>query len=435
LYLRRCSCKKNRLKILKIFSIYRDSNILYLTTVFFVILFFGQYLHWKYLFIPIGLFVVGYMIYNRSILPKSLELYAIPLILVFLGLFMVDFENDTWDILRDIAYYLNPIFLLAFSFIMAYKIKNLGEVFLIVITLGVLFAIIHLGCLAYDPSHFFAKNIFWHRILSSSIVPLALAMLLINKKYHFYRIDNGLFFVFFVFLVSSIILSLTRTFIVISFIFLFFGFGILRNRIKLFIGFVLAIMFGSLLAFYVSSHYHDDPRKSIPGKIANSVKEMMPEKNFKKRDIYRNWRGYETYRGYLAFKNDGGVKQKICGYGFGKNVNLGLEMNLAGDLLRKISVFHNGYINILLKTGILGLFLYLLYWLLIIMSNHKFLLYGDSEQLIIGSLLIATAFSFLFMTLVLGGWLNNSMNAPLVILMGVLYNLKYRLDTMKDRCG
>ncbi|MEJ2437362.1 MAG: hypothetical protein P8Y35_05085 [Sulfurovaceae bacterium] len=148
----------------------------------------------------------------------------------------------------------------------------------------------------------------------------------------------------------------------------------------------------------------------------------------------RYWRGYETYHCYLAFKNDGGIKQKIFGYGFGKSANLGFEMKLAGNLFRKISVFHNGYMNILLKTGILGLLLYLLYWLLIIMSNHKFLLYGDNEQLIIGSLLIATAFSLLFMTLVFGGWLNNSINAPFVILMGMLYNLKYRLDTTRDQC-
>jgi hypothetical protein len=419
---------------LKIFSIYRDTNILYLTTVFFVILFFGQYLHWKYFFMPIGLFVVGYMIYNRSILPKTLELYAIPLMLVLLGLVMVDFENSTRDILRDIAYYLNPIFLLAFSFIMAYKIKNLGEVFLIVIILGVLFAIIHLVCVAYDPSYLFTKYMFRDRALSSYIVPLALAILLINRKYFFYKIDTFLFWIFLILLLSSFILNFLRTFIAIIAIFLFFGFGILRNRIKLFMGFVSAIMFGSLLVLYASSHYQDAPRKSIMWKIAKSAQETIPRNYHKRKNILRYWRGYETYHCYLAFKNDGGIKQKIFGYGFGKSANLGFEMKLAGNLFRKISVFHNGYMNILLKTGILGLLLYLLYWLLIIMSNHKFLLYGDNEQLIIGSLLIATAFSLLFMTLVFGGWLNNSINAPFVILMGMLYNLKYRLDTTKDQC-
>ncbi|MEJ2499501.1 MAG: hypothetical protein P8Y46_09375 [Sulfurovaceae bacterium] len=281
---------------------------------------------------------------------------------------MVDFENSTRDILRDIAYYLNPIFLLAFSFIMAYKIKNLGEVFLIVIILGVLFAIIHLVCVAYDPSYLFTKYMFRDRALSSYIVPLALAILLINRKYIFYKIDTFLFWIFLILLLSSFILNFLRTFIAIIAIFLWY------------------------------------------------------------------WRGYETYHCYLAFKNDGGIKQKIFGYGFGKSANLGFEMKLAGNLFRKISVFHNGYMNILLKTGILGLLLYLLYWLLIIMSNHKFLLYGDNEQLIIGSLLIATAFSLLFMTLVFGGWLNNSINAPFVILMGMLYNLKYRLDTTRDQC-
>jgi hypothetical protein len=413
-------------------SLFRNNNYLYTLIVFFVILFSGQYLHWKYLSVPIGLFVFCYIIYNRSILPKTLELYAIPLMLVLLGLLMIDFENGTRDILRDIAYYLNPIFLLSLSFIMAYKIKNLGEVFLIMITLGVLFAIIHIECIAYDPSYLFTKHMFRDRVLSSSIVPLALAILLIDRKYDFLKIDNKLFFVFFLILLSSMILSLSRTFIAVSFIFLFFGFGILRNRIKLFIGFVLVAMFGSLLMLYAVTHFQDAPRESIMRKIAKSVQETIPQNYHKKKDIGQYWRGYEAYRGYLAFKNDGGIKEKIFGYGFGKSANLGLEIKLGGNWFRKISVFHNGYINILLKTGILGLFLYLLYWLLIIISSYKFLRYGDSEQLVIGSLLIATAFSFLFMTLVVSGWLNNSSNAPFLMLMGMLYNLKYRLDIIRD---
>lgn len=407
-------------------------NNVHITTIFFVVLFFGWYLHWQYLSVPIGLFVIGYMIYNRSILPKTLELYAIPLILVILGIVMIDYENGARDILRDIAYYLNPILLLSFSFIIAYKIKNLGEVFLIVITLGVLFAIIHLACVAYDPSYLFTKYMFRDRVLSSYIVPLALAILLINRKYVFYKLDTLMFWILFFLLSLSAGLNFLRTFVVILVVFLFFGFGILKNRMKLFMGFVLVAMFGSLLMFYAVTHFQDAPRKSVMWKIAKSAQEAIPRNYHKKKDKLQYWRGYETYHCYLAFKNDGGVKQKIFGYGFGKSANLGFKMKLGGNFFRKISVFHNGYVNILLKTGILGLFLYILYWLLIIMSNHKFLLYGDNEQLIIGSLLIATAFSFLFMTLVFGGWLNNNLNAPFLILMGMLYNLKHRLEASKE---
>lgn len=417
---------------MKIFSIYRDPDILYIASIFFVILFFGWYLHWQYLTIPIGLFVVGYMIYNRSILPKTLELYAIPLILVILGIVMIDYENGERDILRDIVYYLNPIFLLSFSFIISKKIKNLGEIFAIMITLGVLFAMIHLVCVAYNPSQFFAENMFRDRVLSSYIVPLALVLLLINSKYHFYKLNTSIFWIFLFLLLLSFGLNFLRTFVVILVIFLFFGFGILRNRMKLFMGSILVIMFGFLLFFYITSHYQNAPRQTIVWKITKSIQEVIPQNYNDKISRWKYWRGYETYRGYLSFKNDGGLKEKIFGYGFGKRADLGLEMKLGDGIFKEISVFHNGYVNILLKAGILGLALYLFYWLIIIINNYRFLLYGNSEQLIIGSLLVGTAFSFLFMTLVFGGWLNNNLNAPFLILMGMLYNLKYRLEAKKE---
>jgi hypothetical protein len=395
-------------------------------------LFFGWYFQWQYLSVPIGLFVAGYMVHNRAILPKTLELYAVPLTLVILGIVMIDYENGARDILRDIAYYLNPIVLLSFSFIIASKIKNLGEIFAIMITLGVLFAMIHLVCVACDPSYLFAENIFEERKLSSYIVPLALALLLINRKYHFYKLEASIFWIFLFLLSLSVGLNFLRTFIVILIIFLFFGFGILRDYKKLLAKTISVFILGAILFFYIASYYQNSSKQTMMWKITKSIKEVIPQNYNDKISRWKYWRGYETYRGYLAFKNDGGLKEKIFGYGFGKKADLGLEMKLGDGIFKEISVFHNGYVNILLKTGILGLFLYLLYWLIIIINNYRFLLYGNSEQLIVGSLLVGTAFSFLFMTLVISGWLNNSSNAPFLILMGMLYSLKYRLEATKE---
>ncbi len=54
------------------------------------------------------------------------------------------------------------------------------------------------------------------------------------------------------------------------------------------------------------------------------------------------------------------------GHGAGKRIDLGTDFFLDNQYWRYIPVLHNGFLYILVKTGILGLLLYIIYFINII---------------------------------------------------------------------
>lgn len=88
-------------------------------------------------------------------------------------------------------------------------------------------------------------------------------------------------------------------------------------------------------------------------------------------DINNNWRGYEAYQGILKYRN-GSDLQKALGYGFNARVDLGIIMKLAGEDYDKVPILHNQYVTLLVKTGFIGLLLYLAFLYMAGMSKIKY---------------------------------------------------------------
>ncbi|HUQ65724.1 MAG TPA: hypothetical protein VM101_06205, partial [Flavitalea sp.] len=76
--------------------------------------------------------------------------------------------------------------------------------------------------------------------------------------------------------------------------------------------------------------------------------------------IQDNWRGYEAYQGMMKF-DEGNALQHMFGFGFGARVDLGLIMKLGGKYYENAPILHNEYVMLLVKTGVIGLLLYLLF--------------------------------------------------------------------------
>lgn len=101
-------------------------------------------------------------------------------------------------------------------------------------------------------------------------------------------------------------------------------------------------------------------KTSFVGKLARSLDELRPSERMSLREINENWRGFETARAVAAWQA-GAPAQWLVGQGFGAQVDLGLFQNLSRnprDAVRFIPIFHNGYVFVLFKTGLLGLTLY-----------------------------------------------------------------------------
>lgn len=87
--------------------------------------------------------------------------------------------------------------------------------------------------------------------------------------------------------------------------------------------------------------------------------ELVSEEYLNESDVNLKWRGYETARTF-SFVRASGDAATIIGLGWGAQVPLGLSIDLGGEFMDEISLFHNIYANILLRAGYLGIALYFL---------------------------------------------------------------------------
>ena len=93
-------------------------------------------------------------------------------------------------------------------------------------------------------------------------------------------------------------------------------------------------------------------------KIARAGSEVVISDYDNEGDINLNWRGYESFMALQHYLS-GNWNNYLFGYGFGEMVDVGLFMKLGDDDLRSVPYFHNGYLYLLIKTGAVGMLLYL----------------------------------------------------------------------------
>jgi len=214
-------------------------------------------------------------------------------------------------------------------------------------------------------------------------------------------------------LLASIILSYSRIFVVILLILVLSLLGYLE-RIKLravLVGVLLVISFYGLM---ISAPQNDTT--SFLGKLARIFDELKVTDYSNMQDINDNWRGYETYRALATFSS-GETWQLFTGQGFGALADLGLYMKLAGEYYSYIPVLHNGYAYILLKTGILGLILYLIFYFNLIRFA---LLSGNfiSRERVFFARLILGCVLCLMVTMYVVGGMAEMNDAELVLILG-----------------
>lgn len=104
-------------------------------------------------------------------------------------------------------------------------------------------------------------------------------------------------------------------------------------------------------------------RQSFSSKLLSSVNELRPQNYIFARNIHTNWRGYETFVALSNFSSKSALSQ-IVGGGFGSTVYIDFaKRGGAGEQsdvrLYQLDWLHNGYVTILLKTGLLGLIIYI----------------------------------------------------------------------------
>ena len=95
-------------------------------------------------------------------------------------------------------------------------------------------------------------------------------------------------------------------------------------------------------------------------KIKNSVSESFSlgdinVQDLDRRELWKHWRAYEAFKVYEEAEAE---NSWLAGQGFGSTVDIGFEARLDGELTQHLSLTHNGFAYLFLKTGVLGLIIY-----------------------------------------------------------------------------
>jgi hypothetical protein len=192
------------------------------------------------------------------------------------------------------------------------------------------------------------------------------------------------------------------------------------RRVRNYTAFLLAA--GVLLAVGSSVYRSDSVAvllEAFVEKVGNTSSEVTVHNYETFEDINLNWRGFEAARAAKTYAEFGDT-EKVVGGGFGTMVDLGFAMKLGptGEAFEFVPLLHNGYAELLVKTGLLGLTLFIVFCIQITyMAFREFRQAGKLAKLN-GFLLLWTLFVFALTQGSITGILNKSQLAPSLFLLG-----------------
>lgn len=376
-------------------------------------------------------FLILLMLKISKINAKEITIVLPLLLILFTGIAGALFHNKLGSrdglylVGKDIWYYLKPVIYL-FTGFYVYRLNMKKETFFSLILYITLIISIHhiirfiVFIATASPDLLVLDKIRYRTGPGSLLESLMLAYLLLLYRYSDTR-KNMIFPRWFLISVISIsvILSFSRT--------LFLGFllsllamqDFFSFRANAFLKTLIALFSVVLIAFLALFYIHkfsdrDSVVYAITGKYLNSLKELTYEnENPTFRQINENWRGLETSITMDEIKK-GNLPEKLFGFGFGKTVYIDFR-GLPGIVDPNIPKFHNGFIEIRLKTGFLGILFYILFFYFAFRISDRTFPSGDTDKLL--KAILVTSFAT---TLFITGLYNKSAMDPLCIIAGYL---------------
>lgn len=361
---------------------------------------------------------------------------VMPLLIIFLLGGVSALGHLPEDILRDISYALNPIMLLFIGYWLADSLKTWSLLAGIFVLCGLVFAGHHLLQFALNPMilSYDLDEIRKEAGAGDALEVLAFVLLIFQKSFGQNRVFQRYIprLVAIGFLGISIILSFSRTNIVVLIILTLAIFDTMYRVAlkKIFLSFVLI---SGVIAFFVFFPYQE--YGSLITKIGGSLSEISISD---KEDINTNWRGFEAHMAVEQFMATN-IIQKILGQGFGALVDIEFYMPLGDSELRFIPILHNGYAYILTKVGLLGVLLYLIFFLRLLRYGFENRFSSSQLNRFYARLLVGCTLSQVVVMVVGGGMAQAAGTGPsFVIFIGYLSHrigdFRIRREQASDSC-
>ena len=347
---------------------------------------------------------------------KNISSSAALLIIILFGLVLIGSitvfapENDYYYFAKDLVYFLRPITVIASGYFITMRLENRKSFLNILVLMGFYFAFMHLFKMAVNftiiPADTTRIRTYFGRY--NHVESIALIIIICVKELPMKKSRYKFFYQLMVAcLVVSFLFYFSRTMIlvVISMSMAYYGYLKLNQKSAMVLAGMLIL--GSI-GIALLSNYEPEKEQGVVvdsffSKLKNSFDESFSLKNvdvtsLDRRVLWKHWRAYEAHMVYGEVDKE---KQWLTRQGFGSTVDIGFEAKLDGEMTQHLSLTHNGFAYLYLKTGILGLIIYFL--MVLYLYSFAYAPQERTLQKIGNNLLVACTFYILISSFVVTG--------------------------------
>lgn len=331
---------------------------------------------------------------------KHVLCYVAILLIAFISLY--SYNHQLYFIIRDLTYISKPILGLLIGYQLSKKIG--ANVLNVVIKTAFLIALYHLYILLYSVIFYKVTNINDLRYYAgffSDFEVYALILLIFHKKFDL-NYSRKKLSIYISIIGFSAFIYLARTNFIQFFILVIAMKGYLKINIKsvtILLSFVIVSIIGYSAILYINPKRNGEGLEAFLYKIKVAPTEPFKTKIKRNdwKDFNDNYRSYENIMTVRQVTSDG-IKTTLLGQGLGSKIDLKQKIMLGDMELRYISILHNGFMTVLLKSGLLGvLFLIISIYLLFIKKKSQIPIVKNLNYLMIGSGVFMIISSWVFM--------------------------------------
>jgi len=280
--------------------------------------------------------------------------FLLLIVCTFSTMALSPFSFDLYFVMRDVFYFLSPIIMLLIGFYVGRSTSSLNEtLWALVVTLSLLSIYIYKDAIISGAILSLSISTRYTFALDSSLVTLSLIIMIAAWRNDIQigppRTRNSLA----VMALFFVIVSLSRINIaVVALTFLIVIFQARWIRYSATFSVLALIILPIAISGTELGSGNLVSSSSFLEKLASSLREVAVQDQIDFSGINLNWRGYEAFLGYEKVRTNG-LSSVFAGLGFGSFVEGPFQ-----DKLNFIPIFHNGYLTIYFKGGVIGLMLF-----------------------------------------------------------------------------
>lgn len=363
------------------------------------------------------------LLFNTPILKLSFIKSSMLLILIFaIGFFsgLSSLFDNIYFYFRDASYFIHPLILLFIGHSIINKSFGFKKLLKLIVIAAVVNSVI-------NYSGFFLSLVSGFQLdlsqryefdLSSGYAVIGVLIIYYSKITRFHLFKSKAEVMLLIFFSLIIILSFSRT--NIGILLMLFSIPILnkflsfKRQLVLFVGIITLFIFGGSFLPVAIPEFE---ATNFLEKVSNSASEILVRNYDTARDINIYWRSQEAFLGLTKYL-EGNNFQLIFGQGFGSYAS---ASGIFKDKLEVIPFFHNGFITILLKSGVVGLLMFFAFLFSLVKLSFKSLKTDNKKSSYYYMLIIqGIVIILIFQTLFVMGIYTPDVSIMLLVLIGAI---------------